>query len=181
MGKLKCNWYFTHDQHCTMQKPMVVKGSTKGKLTKSNYTSSYNLICFLVESCCPVAEVENTKANNFIAVPNDSNLMDNVQTISQAISIIDWWLEGNTEDNRLLTTDGSIVEDHWVDLQLLLGVADKDSEDDTRSYQNRQPCPFKPRSRKCERSRSMLMVSSKPSAFFSDCVAPSLDSHQSSQ
>ena len=87
MGKLKCNWYFTHDQHCTMQKPTAVKGSMKGKLTESNYTSSYNLICFLVESCCLVAEVENTKANNFIAVPNDSNLMDNVQTISWAISV----------------------------------------------------------------------------------------------
>ena len=114
-----------------MQKPTAVKGSTKGKLTKSNYTSSYNLICFLVESRCPVAEAENTKANNFIAVPNDSNLMDNVQTISRAISFVDWRLEGNTEDIMLLTTDGFILEDRCVDLQLLLDAADKDSEDDT--------------------------------------------------
>ena len=57
--------------------------------------------------------------------------MDNVQTISRAISFVDWRLEGNTEDIMLLTTDGFILEDRWVDLQLLLNAADKDSEDDT--------------------------------------------------
>lgn len=169
-----------------MQTPTVAKKSTRGKLSKSFdlfLDLLFNfLIRFLAKSRRPVATAENTEADNLIAVLDDSNLTNNARAIRRAISVVDWRLEGNAEDIRLLTADRLALEDRKVDLQLLLDAADEDSEDDTHDYiRTGSPVPFEPRSRKRERSRSASMTSSKPSASLSGLIAPSLNSRQSSQ
>ena len=164
----------------------AAKKSTRGKLSKSFdlflNLLFYFLICFLVKSHCPVTTAENTEADNLIAVLDDSNLTNNAHTICQAISMVDWRLEGNAEDIWLLMADWLALEDHRVDLQVLLNTADEDSEDNTHNYiRTGSPVPFEPCSCKHERSHSVSMTSSKPSVSHSRHFAPLLNSWQSSQ